>query len=323
MAAGIVPPMLLLAVALGTLSVAVAVPGCSSLLAHPPSRLIGRNFRGRDLPVVGGLVLLAALLAGEMALSAAVIARPGGAATATFRSRDHWGLLIVALGFFALGLLDDLAGAAGGRARGLRGHFRALVHGRVTTGAVKALGGAVVALAAGAVWERHLGPALLDAALVALSANLVNLLDLRPGRAVKVFLVCWVGLAAAAWGSAYVALSLPVVGAAVVWMRSDLAERGMLGDVGANLLGAVLGAGVALSLGVPGRLGVLGVLVILTAASERWSFSAVIDSAAPLRWLDHLGRLDPPEGGPPREPGALPGDLRQELPGNRPQPGEE
>jgi UDP-GlcNAc:undecaprenyl-phosphate GlcNAc-1-phosphate transferase len=285
--------MLLLVIALAALSAAAAGPVAAALLARPPAGLLRTNYRERQIPLVGGLVLLAGLLAGEVGLAVSYLLENQGHPVATFLSRDHWGLLVLALGFFALGLLDDLAGGGhplGFQARGFRGHLKAAARGELTGGAIKALAGAAVALVVGALWEGQLGPALLDAAVICLSANLLNLLDLRPGRASKVFLVAWVALAAAFWGSAYVVLSVPVAVASLLWLFPDLAERGMLGDVGANLLGAVLGAGVALSLGVAGRLVVLAVLVVLTALSERWSFSAAIDAVAPLRWLDRLGR---------------------------------
>jgi UDP-N-acetylmuramyl pentapeptide phosphotransferase/UDP-N-acetylglucosamine-1-phosphate transferase len=281
--------MVFLAVAVAALALSVAAIVCASVLARPPAGLVRTNFRGKEIPVVGGLVILAGLLAGEVALALAYLVGHGGRSALTFVSRDHWGLLVVALGFFGVGLLDDLAG--GGHARGFRGHVRAIAAGELTGGAIKALGGAAIGLVVGALWEGSLGPALLDAAIIALSANVVNLLDLRPGRAAKTFLIAWAVLAWVAWGSAYVVLSLPVAASTLLWLAPDLGERGMLGDVGANLLGAVLGAGVALSLTVRGRLVVLAVLVVLTAASERWSFSGAIDRVPPLRWLDRAGRL--------------------------------
>jgi UDP-N-acetylmuramyl pentapeptide phosphotransferase/UDP-N-acetylglucosamine-1-phosphate transferase len=280
--------MVFLAIAVAALALTVAALVATSLLARPPAGLLRTNFRGREIPVVGGVVILAGLLAGEVALAVSYLVSNAGSVAATFASRDHWGLLVAGLGFFAVGLLDDLAG--GGRARGFRGHLRAMGRGELTGGAIKALGGAAIGLVVGALWEGSLGPALLDAAVVALSANIVNLLDLRPGRAAKAFLIAWGVLAAVSWGSAYVVLSLPVAAATLLWLAPDLNERGMLGDVGANLLGAVVGAGIALSLTVRGRLVVLGALVVLTAASERWSFSGAINRVPPLRWLDRIGR---------------------------------
>ena len=64
----------------------------------------------------------------------------------------------------------------------------------------------------------------------------------------------------------------------------------MLGDTGANLLGAVLGLAVVLETSRPVRTVVLIVLVVLNLASERVSFSAVIDRTPGLRQLDRLGR---------------------------------
>ena len=284
--------MVVLALAVAALSVTVAGLLIAGVLASPPAGLLRENFRGTPVPAVGGLVIAGVALVAEVALAGAVALNRTGRPAFTFASADHWGLLVVLLGFFGLGLLDDVAGA--GRARGFRGHAAALLRGEVTGGALKALGGAAIGFVVGVLWDGRLGPAALDAAVLALSANLVNLLDLRPGRATKVFLGGWAALAAAAWGSAFVVLSVPVSVAALCWLAPDLGERGMLGDAGANLLGAVLGAGVVLTLGTTGRLVVAGVLLALTLVSERWSFSRGIEAVGPLRWLDGLGRR--PEG---------------------------
>lgn len=280
--------MLFLALALVILSAAVAAPTAHALLSQPPGGLLRPNYRTRDIPVVGGLVLLAGALAGEVGLAISYLLESTGHSIPVFLSRDHWGLLVLSLGFFALGLADDLAGA--GHARGFKGHLTALARGELTGGAMKALGGAALAFVVAALWEHQLARALLDTALICLSANLLNLLDLRPGRASKVFLVVWVAIAAAAWGSAWMVLTVPLAAAALVWLGPDLKERGMLGDAGANLLGAVLGGGIALTFGLRGRLIVLIALAAVTLAAERWSLSTAIDAVFPLRWLDRLGR---------------------------------
>jgi UDP-N-acetylmuramyl pentapeptide phosphotransferase/UDP-N-acetylglucosamine-1-phosphate transferase len=81
-----------------------------------------------------------------------------------------------------------------------------------------------------------------------------------------------------------------VVGAAAGLLPADLHERLMLGDTGANLLGAVLGLAVVLEASRPVRTAVLIVLVVLNLASERVSFSSVIDRTPGLRQLDRVGR---------------------------------
>jgi len=83
---------------------------------------------------------------------------------------------------------------------------------------------------------------------------------------------------------------VPVVGAAAGLLPADLGERRMLGDTGANLLGAVLGLAVVLETSRPVRTGVLLALVLLNLASERVSFTKVIDATPGLRHLDRLGR---------------------------------
>lgn len=256
-----------------------------ALARHPPPALVVSNFRGLHVPAVGGITLAGALLAGEVVFAAA-------GPSPAFHSRVHAGLLVVALAFFALGLFDDAAGS--GRARGFRGHLGALREGRVTSGLVKAAGGGAAALVAATLWRGSMAAAIPDALVVALAANLVNLLDVRPGRAVKGFFLAWAPLAAAGTSGVWLPFSAMVAGAAAAWLPADLRERRMLGDAGANVLGAVAGAGLALTLGPAGRLAALAVLAALTVLSERWSFTAAIEKVGPLRWLDGLGRV--PQG---------------------------
>jgi UDP-N-acetylmuramyl pentapeptide phosphotransferase/UDP-N-acetylglucosamine-1-phosphate transferase len=131
---------------------------------------------------------------------------------------------------------------------------------------------------------------LPDALLVALAANLVNLLDRAPGRAIKASLAAAVPLALVA-GSGPVGLALaPVLGGAAGLVGDDLRERLMLGDTGANVLGAALGLAAVLELSTGPRYVVLAVLVALNVAAEVVSLSSVIDRTPPLRILDRLGR---------------------------------
>ncbi|NED51667.1 hypothetical protein G3I24_12215, partial [Micromonospora aurantiaca] len=81
------------------------------------------------------------------------------------------------------------------------------------------------------------------------------------------------------------------VGASAALVGDDLGERVMVGDSGANALGALLGVSLAARTGPLGRAGVLAVLAALTAASEKVSFTQVIARTPGLRHLDELGRL--------------------------------
>ena len=228
------------------------------------------NYRGRIVRLDGGAAVVAGAAAGLLAAPAKH--RPA----------------LVLLGAAALaGGYDDLA--APGRElaadKGWRGHLAAFRAGRVSGGAVKVavIGAAsLFAVRAGGGSWRH---ALPDAALVAGTANLVNLFDLRPGRAGKVALaagaVTCAGPAAALGGA--------VAGAAAAELPGDLAEQTMLGDLGANALGALLGLRLTAG-GTALRWGSLAVVSALTLASERVSFSRVIERTPALNALDQLGR---------------------------------
>jgi hypothetical protein len=270
------------------------------VLGAQPSGLLVANYRGMRIAAVGGIVLAATLVVvhGADALGVTIAFGVGGAgAVATsianhFYSEETIGIVITAMGFFVFGILDDLFTSAGGpRARGFKGHLESLRRGVVTSGIIKLVGGGATALIASAFWSATLAEALLDAAIVALSANLLNLLDLRPGRATKVFLLWWIPLAIVGGRHPFLTATVAIAVAAVVWLPSDLQERGMLGDSGANLLGAIAGAGLALLLPVFAEVIALIVLVFLTVASEFVSFSSVIKNTAPLAWFDRLGRV--------------------------------
>lgn len=245
-----------------------------------------QNFRGRELPTAAGVVIAVVTVVGSavVALVDAAGTDPDPDLLAGMRLAT-----LVTLGFALLGLLDDLGGVD--QSGGFRGHLAELAHGRLTTGATKLFGGAALGVVAAApVADDSLGRLLADGALVALAANLGNLFDRAPGRATKValfagvVLVLGVGLEPALGG---VALAL---GAAAGLVLPDLRERLMLGDAGANVVGAVLGLGVILTCTPFVRTIVLVVVAVLNVASEVVSFSRVIDRTPPLRFLDHLGR---------------------------------
>jgi hypothetical protein len=221
-----------------------------------------------------------------------------GAATAALApgipGRNRAALIVAAAGAGACGGYDDIAGS--GDKRGFRGHLGALAHGEITTGSVKLGGIGATGLAAAALTG---GPAVdvaVNAALVAGSANLLNLFDLRPGRAIKVALAAGlpIGVTQLAregrrdrGGVAAVAVPL---GTAAALLPEDLGERAMLGDAGANAVGAMLGTAAAGSLPRRSRVALLAGVTALTAASEVVSFTKVIQRTPPLHWLDMLGR---------------------------------
>ena len=248
------------------------------------------NYRGRAVATGSGLLVVLAVVLVEgtrVGLGALGVGdQPGFDGTRPL-------VLLACLGFGLLGLLDDLLGT--GEERGFRGHLHALTQGRVTTGFVKLVAGVALAL----VLAAFPGPEprvrlLVDAALIASAANLANLFDRAPGRALKIGVIGWIPLAIIAGGDALGIAIAPVIGAFVALAPEDLGERLMLGDVGANVLGAVVGLAVVLETSPTTRHVIVVVLLALNVISERVSFSRVIDRVPLLHWLDQVGRRPPP-----------------------------
>ncbi len=253
--------------------------------AHAPDPWQRTNYRGRTVSLSGGLA--AAAGAGAAAAAAGGTARTAAA-----------GVLATA-GAGLLGLVDDRSQDPGA-ARGLRGHLRALARGEVTTGAMKLFGIPVLSVAAAALLDRQsvlVQPTgtvrrgvdvLCSGALVAGTANLVNLFDLRPGRALKATGALAAPLLLVPGPAGRVAAGACGVVAAA-WAE-DLDERTMLGDTGANALGALVGTALALVPSAAVRAGALTGVVALIVASEKVSFSAVIERVGALRAVDSWGR---------------------------------
>jgi hypothetical protein len=273
----------LLALAVGLAAAMALLSSTRAVLSQPA--LARENYRGHVLPTAAGLLLVAAVIAVDGGRTLLGVLGVGGAETHPARL-----LLLGAVVMFGfLGLADDLLGDANDR--GLRGHVGAAVRGRVTTGFVKLGGGAAVALVlAGAVDGDRPGRVLVDGALIALAANMGNLLDRAPGRTIKWGLLSYVPLAVVA-GTAAPGVALAVVaGAAGGLLVGDLQERFMLGDTGANALGAALGCATVLVGGTGVRNVVAASLLALTLLSEVVSFSRIIAAVPPLRLFDQLGR---------------------------------
>lgn len=294
------------------------------------------NYRGVRVPAGLGLVWVLWSVGAALVLAVAEVvtfsettaaAREFGIPLFTFSALVVRFMPVpLVLGAVLLGFVDDSFGDSS--AKGFRGHLAAMAKGRLSSGALKLVGIGSLSLWASATlvrWRQtyygevgapgmsdEIVALLLGTAVIALSANLVNLFDLRPGRSLKVYAVWVVGLLVAAAVSpgarwlgfgavesqevAFRAISLGALAllllgpAAVVW-AADLKERGMLGDAGANAMGALAGYVTASLLETTGLAIAAGILLALNLLSERVSFSAVIERLPLLHRLDMLGRI--------------------------------
>jgi UDP-GlcNAc:undecaprenyl-phosphate GlcNAc-1-phosphate transferase len=269
----------------------------AALLAAPLLRALGdaghtrANYRDRALPFPFGVLTLAAALIALIPLT--LLARL--ASTRVF-SPELLPIAVYALGVLALGLLDDTLAREGSDGdarppqRGWRGHGAAALRGELSTGTLKAAGSLGLALLAMSYLGLSNGRWLLAAGVLALATNVFNLLDLRPGRATKAFVLLGAGLLI---GSADVhplwAIGLFAAPALVAGVY-DLRERAMLGDTGANLLGALAGLWLVLTLSGTGQLVALALLAAITVYGELRSLSTLIERTPGLRQLDSWGR---------------------------------
>ena len=278
-------------------------------------------------------------LRGGVAMAGAAVASAAVASAFSDQPRAALGGLVASLGGGLAGYLDDVDQGAhdGGKvAKGLKGHLGALAHGQVTTGVIKIAGIGASALAASALVgskATSMGGKVADLALntvlIAGAANLANLLDLRPGRALKATVLVAAPLsyfscaaaktpasgasvtsatasvtsgasgapsatpaapASASGASAQRLLASGLNAAAITALVEDLQETTMLGDTGANAAGALLGTSLAANDSWKLRLGTALGVVGLILASEKVSFSKVIAANPALNWLDQLWR---------------------------------
>lgn len=245
-----------------------------------------KNFRGNDVPVGAGVVIAVASIVVWAVWR--FVATVFGWVDLSLAALEP--IVLVAVGFGLLGLFDDLA--ASGDDKGFSGHLRALASGRLTTGGLKLLGGGVLAVAVTPMAMSDWWRLVLGAAVIALGANLGNLLDRAPARCTKVALVCGVVLFATCSVHEQYALAgvAVVLGAAAGLVAFDAREALMLGDAGSNILGATLAWGLVATTDWQAQAVVLVVLVALNLASEKVSFSKVIDETSALRALDRIGR---------------------------------
>jgi len=200
------------------------------------------------------------------------------------------------------GLFDDWVGDD--NAKGFRGHIGSLVRGILTTGGIKMLSIGLLSLFTmiSLYWSSTEGLVRIIAGtcVIALSANFINLFDLRPGRAGKIYsLSLPVCLVAVAFGGNVfldwpdiVSLALAGLGPLIAVWRYDIGEKGMLGDAGANSMGAFLGFLLATALPLWLLISWAVLMLALNLTGEYVSFSKIIERNRILNKLDLIGRKD-------------------------------
>lgn len=239
------------------------------------------NYRQEEIPLGMGLVFIAGV---GLTLTIAQFASP-------LASSDVFIYLFMLAAMGLFGLVDDVFGSR--KASGLKGHFQKLLFEReLTTGGLKALAGGFIGILAGISVNIDGNPyrIILDALIIALSANMLNLLDLRPGRAGKSFLLMTAVLLTAGYGKGQLFYLLIMAASVLAFLPYDLSAKVMMGDTGSNILGVTVGITAAWVLNLPGKLAFLAFLVLFHLFTEKYSLTKVIEGNRVLKFLDMLGR---------------------------------
>ena len=228
-------------------------------------------------------------------------------------------VIVLILVSLVLGFIDDVYGSSA--SRGFKGHLKSLARGKLTTGGLKLFGISAACFLVAVLmtptlngmalygvnttlpWNAHtllpaLGYGVLAGAGIALTSNFLNLCDLRPGRALKVyFLLAAIGLGIFAVVNDVIVVVLMALIALIPFgavIGYDLRELGMLGDTGANPFGIAAGCLIVFGLGTNyvALAFYVVIMLLLNLASEKVSFSQLISSNKFLSKVDNLGRLD-------------------------------
>lgn len=164
-----------------------------------------------------------------------------------------------------------------------------MLKGKLTTGGFKALLGGLVGLLITVSISKSISYILVGTLVIALSTNFMNLLDLRPGRAIKVYILISIiiFIFSSVFEKEVMMLILPAV---VAYFYYDLKAMAMMGDAGSNVLGISIGVFIVTSFDLKVQIFYLAILVAIHIIGEKFSITKLIENNHILNYIDKLGR---------------------------------
>lgn len=237
--------------------------------------MVQDNYKDVKIPIGMGLYFIAPLLLGSL--------------FSKYFFHDSYNDLImtgcIIMGF--TGFLDDMN--TDKLNKGLKGHIKMLFKFKLTTGMLKAITGLFLSFYISLSFSDSITALLLNTFLIALFTNFMNLWDLRPGRASKIFLIlCFlIFFFVPDPGKFYIGIMFL---AALYYLKGDLNADYMLGDAGSNLLGFFIGSNCAIYLNTSAKIIIFISLVLIHIAAEKVSFSKIIKKNRILNYFDMMGR---------------------------------
>lgn len=261
----------------GLLGTYAIIPLFRSLLIE--SNVLRPNYKKDMIPVSMGIVFLPMLI-----INAIILAY----FTTNFKDMLHIFIFLFGLvSMFFAGILDDIIGNRD--VSGLKGHFKSLLNGKLTTGGFKALFGGFIGLVISIAISKNIYDIVINTLIIALSTNLMNLLDLRPGRAIKGYLLISIVLLSTL-GEYTRNLLLLIFPNVIAYFNQDLKAKAMMGDTGSNVLGISIGILFVMGYPLKVRLIWLAFLIFIHILTEKYSLTKIIENNKFLNFIDKLGR---------------------------------
>ena len=262
---------------LGFVGTYLMIPLFKNLLVE--SNCIRPNYKGEMIPVSMGIVFLPMII-----INGIIVAF----FTVNFVSSSLLFMFIFGImSMFFAGIIDDTIGNRD--VSGLKGHFKSLFKGKLTTGGFKAVFGGFVGLIISVSISKNITDIIINTLIIALSTNLMNLFDLRPGRAIKVYLVIIIAIFITLTGYIQL-LPLLILPNVLAYFNYDLKAKAMMGDTGSNVLGISIGMLMAFGYTLNVRIAWLVFLVLIHLLTEKFSLTKIIEKNKVLNFIDKLGR---------------------------------
>ncbi|MDI9475874.1 MAG: glycosyltransferase [Natronincolaceae bacterium] len=257
----------------------IIIPPIRNMLLS--SNITGENYKGHTIPVGMGIAFIPVVIINAVILNYFFRDNPDA----------QLSLLIFLVGIMTVataGLIDDLAGSR--ETLGFKGHIRSLLKGKLTTGGLKAVVGGFISLLVGSFFSYNIIEILVNALIIALFTNLINLLDLRPGRAIKGFLLVSVLFIFTGLSGEVKTMLISFIAYAIAYLPQDIKAKSMMGDVGSNALGIILGIVTVVSYAIVIKYIILGLLILIHIITEKYSLTKIIEKNPVLDYFDKLGR---------------------------------
>lgn len=242
------------------------------------SNCIGANYKNEMIPIGAGLVFIP-IVTFLSFISLLLMSKDQYISSMIF--------LVGTLAMGFVGFIDDMLGDR--NVTGIKGHFREFFKGSLTTGTFKALYGGFTSLMISFILSSTVFDIFMNTIIISLFTNTINLLDLRPGRATKGYLMFSLILLVSPSIGNIRLLLYGLTGSVVAYIPYDLKAKSMMGDVGSNILGISLGI-VCVTSSSYIRIVFLIFLVLFHIYTEKYSLTDAIQGNKFLKYLDDIGR---------------------------------